>query len=152
MEIVKIRCYGAKAFKYQDVILSKEQLEAINESQQSAIRTIYYVFNIILKLFTPFVPAICEEIYSCLYEDEFNKTKSISSRGTWPKVNDLIENFSSLEIGDITIRILSEVRKYKSEQNMSIKEIVDKVTVYTPVKKVNSVVEDLKNVCYVNHI
>ena len=152
LEIVKIRCYGAKAFKYQDVILSKEQLEAINESQQSAIRTIYYVFNIILKLFTPFVPAICEEIYSCLYEDEFNKTKSISSRGTWPKVNDLIENFSSLEIGDITIRILSEVRKYKSEQNMSIKEIVDKITVYTPVKKVNSVVEDLKNVCNVNHI
>ena len=152
LEIVKIRCYGAKAFKYQDVILSKEQLEAINESQQSAIRTIYYVFNIILKLFAPFVPAICEEIYSCLYEDEFNKTKSISSRGTWPKVNDLIENFSSLEIGDITIRILSEVRKYKSEQNMSIKEIVDKVTVYTPVKKVNSVVEDLKNVCNVNHI
>ena len=152
LEIVKIRCYGAKAFKYQDVILSKEQLEAINESQQSAIRTIYYVFNIILKLFTPFVPAICEEIYSCLYEDEFNKTKSISSRGTWPKVNDLIENFSSLEIGDITIRILSEVRKYKSEQNISIKEIVDKITVYTPVKKVNSVVEDLKNVCNVNHI
>ena len=152
LEIVKIRCYGAKAFKYQDVILSKEQLEVINESQQSAIRTIYYVFNIILKLFTPFIPAICEEIYSCLYEDEFNKTKSISSRGTWPKVDDLIENFSSLEIGDIAIRILSEVRKYKSEQNMSIKEIVDKVTVYTPIKKVNSVVEDLKNVCNVNHI
>ena len=35
---------------------------------------------------------------------------------------------------------------------MSIKEIVDKITVYTPVKKVNSVVEDLKNVCNVNHI
>ena len=153
LEIAKVRCYGAKAFKYQDKNLSQEEIEKIEKGQQSAIRTIYYVFNAILKMFAPFVPAICDEIYSCLYEEEFNTTKSISSRGTWPKIDDFIESQTSLEIGNIAINILAEVRKYKSEKNISIKEIIEDVVVYIDTtKKIDFVVEDLKNVCNVNNI
>ena len=99
------------------------------------------------------IKAICDEIYSCLYEEEFNTTKSISSRGTWPKIDDFIESQTSLEIGNIAINILAEVRKYKSEKNISIKEIIDEIIVYIDTtKKIDFVAEDLKNVCNVNNI
>ena len=153
LEIAKVRCYGTKAFKYQDKVLSQEEFNKIEKGQQSAIRATYYVFNAILKMFAPFVPAICDEIYSCLYEEEFNMTKSISSRGTWPKVEDFAESHNSLEIGNIAVRVLAEVRKYKSEKNISIKEVIEEIFIYTDAtKKIDFIVEDLKNVCNVNNI
>ena len=153
LEIVKVRCYGASGFKYKDLELSKEETERINKGQQSAIRTIYYVFNAILKLFAPFVPSIADEIYSSLYEDEFNITKSISSRGTWPVVENLVYDNEAEEIGQTALDIIAEVRKYKSEKNISIKEVIDEINVYTcNADKMNSVAEDLENVCNVKSI
>ena len=80
-------------------------------------------------------------------------TKSISARGTWPKVEDLAESHNSLEIGNIAVRVLAEVRKYKSEKNISIKEVIEEIFIYTDAtKKIDFIVEDLKNVCNVNNI
>ncbi len=153
LEIVKVRCYGANGFKYKDLNLSQEEIEKIGRGQQSAVRTIYYVFNIVLKLFAPFVPAIADEIYSSLYEEEFNRTKSISARGNWPKADDLVEDGEAEKVGQVALNIIAEVRKYKSEKNISIKEIIDKIEVYTDIaNEMDGVAEDLKNVCNVNNI
>ena len=46
---------------------------------------------------------------------------------------------------------MADVRKYKSEKNISIKEVVEKITVYTNVD-VSACVDDLKNVCNVGNI
>lgn len=151
LEIAKIRCYGATGFKYQDKELNNTEIDVINKSQQSGVRTIYYVFNAILKMFAPFVPTICDEIYSCIYENEFNKSKSISARGTWPKFNDFVNDSDAEKIGEVAKNILAEVRKYKSDKNISIKEIIDNINVYCDADLI-SVVEDLKNVCNVNNI
>ena len=71
LEIVKVRCYGINGIKYKDSTLTEEEKNKINLGQISAINTIYYVFNYLLKMFAPFVPCVCEEIYSYLYEEEF---------------------------------------------------------------------------------
>jgi valyl-tRNA synthetase len=150
LEIVKVRCYGATGFKYKEQQLTTEQIENINKKQQSAICAIHYTFNIILKLFAPFLPAICDEVYANLYEDEFKLRKSISSRGTWP----IIENVDSKyeKLGELVANILNEVRKYKSEKNISIKEVIQSIKVNTPIELDNNTIDDLKNVCNVDDI
>lgn len=154
LEIIKGRAYGLNFLTYKGIeisTISQEEQEKIVKGQQSAIRTVYYVFNYILKLFAPFMPAICEEIYSSLYEEEFEKTKSISSRGNWVDSNIFIKNEDVENIGNTAVQILAEVRKYKSEKNISIKEIIENITVHCDCNLAN-VIEDLKNVCNVNDI
>ncbi|MDR1498697.1 MAG: valine--tRNA ligase [Rickettsiales bacterium] len=150
LEIVKVRCYGADGEKYRDKNLTDVEKTTITISQHSAIRTIYHVFKAILKLFAPFVPAICDEIYSCLYEDEFRAIKSISARGNCAKGEDFIENESAEKIGQAALQVIADVRKHKSEKNISIKEVVKDINVHTDVD-LSSIMGDLKNVCNVNN-
>ncbi len=154
LEIVKGRAYGLEFLNYNGIdvsALSDEEKNKIILKQQSAIRTIYYVFNAILKLFAPFVPSICDEIYSCVYEDEFNSVKSISSRGNWVKTDDLVENNNVKQIGDVILNVVADVRKYKSERNISIKEMIELLTINTDVD-ISLCLSDLKNVCNVKNI
>ena len=137
--------------KYQDKNLTEEEIENITKSQQSAIRTIYYVFNALLKLFTSYVQSICEEIYSNLYEEEFNIKKSVSARGNWVNFDNFINDVEAEKIGKVVLNIVAEVRKFKSDKNISIKEIIDTATIYCDVD-LSNVIEDLKNVCNVNNI
>ena len=97
------------------------------------------------------MPHITDELYSCLYEDEFNKLKSISARGNCANADDFEKNGKIEEIGEVAKLILSEVRKYKSEKNISIKEIIESIEVYCNYD-LSGVLEDLKNVCNVNNI
>lgn len=150
LEISKVRCYGANGTKYQGIELKQEEIEKINQDQLSAINTIYFVFNYVLKLFAPFIPCVCEEIYSCLYEEEFLKTKSINARNNGVKINFEVED--NKKIWDIVLRIVADVRKFKSEKNISIKEVLEKIEVSCDIELDNCVIEDLKNVCNVKNI
>lgn len=151
LEIVKIRCYGAEGIKYQNINLTKEEVEDIKKSQISAIKTIYHVFNSILKLFAPFIPVVTEEIYSCLFEDEFNRKKSIHSMGNLPKVKILEYGEEIAAIGSIVLKIVADIRKYKSEKNMSMKDIIEKTEIHSPYN-LESVIEDIKNVCNITSV
>lgn len=151
LEIAKIRCYGINAIKYQNIELTEQQREEITNGQISAILTIKKVFEALLKLFAPYLPHITDELYSCLYENDFNATKSISSRGNWIDINDFKKDENIEKIGEIAKNILAEVRKYKSDKNISIKEIIEKIDVYCDCN-LSGVIEDLKNVCNVNNI
>lgn len=146
LEIVKIRCYGVEGTKYQNINLTEEEAKNITKSQISAVKTIYHVFSSILKLFAPFIPVITEEIYSCLFEDEFNEKKSIHSRGNLPKVKILEYGEEVTAIGIIVLKIVADVRKYKSEKNMSMKDVIGEIKIHTPYN-LKSVIEDIKNVC-----
>ena len=150
LEISKVRCYGANGTKYQGIELKQDEVEKINQDQLSAINTIYFVFNYVLKLFAPFIPCVCEEIYSCLYEEEFLKTKSINARNNGVKINFEVED--NKKIWDIVLRIVADVRKFKSEKNISIKEVLEKIEVSCDIELDNCVIEDLKNVCNVKNI
>ena len=149
LEIVKVRCYGINGIKYKDLTLTEEEKNKINSGQISAINTIYYVFNYLLKMFAPFVPCVCEEIYSCLYEEEFIEKKSINGCGNCAKIDFVVDNYDIL--WSLLLKIIADVRKYKSEKNISIKEIVETLEVVTK-ENIDDCVDDLKNVCNVNNI
>lgn len=151
LEIVKIRCYGAFGIKYKDIKLNEKEIEIVTKTQISAIKTIYHVFNAILKLFSPFLPVITEEIYHCLYEDEFNKKGSIHCRGNLPKIKYFGDKKEIEDIGNMVLKVISDVRKYKSERNMSIKDSLETVDIYSNIG-LNNVIEDIKNVCSITNV
>ena len=151
LEIVKIRCYGAEGIKYQNINLTENEVKDIKKSQISSIKTIYHVFNSILKLFAPFIPVVTEEIYSCLFEDEFNEKKSIHSRGNLPKIKILKFREEVVAVGNAVLKIVADVRKYKSGKNMSMKDMVKKIEIHSP-NNLESVIEDIKNVCNIDSV
>ncbi|MDR1425408.1 MAG: valine--tRNA ligase [Rickettsiales bacterium] len=146
LEIVKIRCYGPNSNKYKEKELAKAERDRILRSQRSALETIYHVYRALLKMFAPFVPVICEEIYSCLFEEEFTRTKSIHSRGNCAKAIEMAPDKNLEAIGLAILQIVADVRKYKSEKGISLKETLEKLTIHG-LTGLESAREDIENVC-----
>ena len=148
LEICKVRSYGLSAEKLVGLNLNKEQTQQILQKQLSTLATLNLCLKNILKLFAPFIPHITEEIYSIIYHDEFLIKKSIHARGNCAKLpknlNLLLPNI--LEIGDEILKILFEVRKYKSEKNLSMKTPISSLNIGCK-HDLNPFLDDLLNVC-----
>ncbi len=146
LEIIKVRAYGVKGEKFANINLSDEQKAEIERSQLSAIYTLFFCLKNILKLFAPFIPHISEEIYNQFFAADFAKTGSIHARGTWPDINQGFFASEFHDLGQAALKLIFEVRKFKSDNNLSMK---------TPIKKMvinfdadfTMIIEDLKNVC-----
>jgi len=111
------------------------------DSRESAQYTLYTCLLNILKLFSPIIPFITEEIYQNYFIKK-EKEKSIHLC-KWPEEDKKINNKKIENLGDKFIETISFVRKKKAEENKSLK---------TPVKllycdkKLNDVLEELKAV------
>lgn len=93
------------------------------EDGQSAIVTLYYVFDCILKIFGIFLPYITEELHNSIFN-----TGSIHAKSSWPKSREFsIEN--DVSEGILIVDILGMIRKSKSEKGLSVGANVEKVTI-----------------------
>lgn len=126
LELVKKRAYG----------------ETVNtKANLSAKQTLAYVLNITLRLFAPFLPYITEEIYHQIYSHN-----SVHNRGNWP--NELTYDKFFEEEGDSCIQVLNLVRKIKSDNHISIKNLIKNLTIKANKEKFSQSVEnDLQAVC-----
>lgn len=123
LELVKVRAYN------KDI---------------SAINSLYLCLNTILKLFAPFLPHITEEIYNTIFDQN-----SIHRRGNWPQLNKYIYNEEAEKIGQAAVGILNVVRKFKAEQNLSLKATIEQLNIAindNHTIKIISILNDLKNV------
>lgn len=87
--------------------------------------TIYHAFLEILKLYAVYTPHIADYIYQEIYrpyEKEVSLHKLI-----WSKVN--VKNVELLDFGEELKNTITEVRKFKSENSLSMKESLETVTV-----------------------
>ncbi len=146
LEICKVRSYGLVAEKLAGAELNASQQAEIIAKQQSAIATLRICLNTLLKIFAPFIPHICDEIYSTIFAEEFAQTKSINARGNWPKLSPEFFNQKYLEIGEAALAVIFEVRKFKSEKNISMKTTVKKLLINCE-KDLSEIAADLQNVC-----
>ena len=106
MEIVKDRLYNPQ-------VRGKEQRE-------SAQYALYQTLLSVLKMVAPIMPHITEEIYQLYFAArEGKKSIHISS---WPESNQKIIDEKAELAGDLGVDIINTVRKYKSEQQLSMKE------------------------------
>jgi len=84
----------------------------------------YALYNIllkVLKLFAPFAPFVTEEIFSYYYKETEGPRSIHLSK--WPDSSGL-ENEEIEKIGDRFVEVLSNVRKFKSDNGKSLKEEV----------------------------
>ncbi|MFA5310481.1 MAG: valine--tRNA ligase [Candidatus Paceibacterota bacterium] len=92
IEFVKYRLYGED-----------------NESKKAAQTTLKKVFINILKMFAPILPFITEEIYQ-------NFAKESIHISSWPKAEEVKDEPDFIE----AISAIDEIRKYKSENQISL--------------------------------
>ena len=148
LEICKVRSYGLSAEKLAGVELDQTQKQQIIAKQLSSIATLSLCLKNILKLLAPFIPHITEEIYATIFHDEFAQKKSIHARGNCAKLpeNLTIINQENIEkIGEELLAIIFEVRKFKSEKNLSMKVPIAILEIASKLD-LSSVSEDLLNV------
>jgi valyl-tRNA synthetase len=137
LELVKTRAYGEQAND--------------TAGQQSALCTLYHCLEALLRLLAPFVPHICEEIYSHVFEDKFKAQGSIHARGTWPLAEHYPYDANAERAGLACVDVLNIIRKAKSEAGVSIKYPVAKVDIHSLAaapapawKDILSILSDLK--------
>ncbi len=105
IEIVKHRLYRPEEFGEKE--------------RYSGQVTVRYILKNILQMFSPFFPFVTEEIYSKVFEDEFNKNKSIHLS----KLED-VKNWKdekALENGNYLMEILGNLRGRKTDEGVSLK-------------------------------
>ncbi len=113
LEIAKDRLYNPEQHR-----------EGARESGQYAL---YEASLNILKLFAPIMPYITEEIYQ-LYHAEKEKLLSIHV-SQWPQFNEKLVYNDAEKTGDYAVDIISAVRKFKSEKNLSLKTELKMLTI-----------------------
>ncbi|MEW6063559.1 MAG: valine--tRNA ligase [Nanoarchaeota archaeon] len=113
-----------------------------NEAKKSAQYTLYNSLLTILKLIAPITPYITEEIYQSYFiKKEKQKSIHITS---WPRYDAKMIDNKSEEIGDLFVKILSEVRQFKTKNNKSLKEQVILTLDKKDKEKLEPVLADLK--------
>lgn len=134
LEIVKDRLYNPET----------RGEEARKSGQKALGKTLLSV----LKLLAPIMPHITEEIYQL----GFKEAKSIHIGG-WPTVQEELIDEKAEQVGDIVLDLIAAVRKWKSEQQLSLKEELKELIIAQEHKQLlASALEDLKAVTKVNKI
>lgn len=111
LEIVKERLYQPEKHGY--------------EQRRSAQQALYYCLLNVLKLYSIYVPHITEY----LYQEYFSKKESCISihKLCWERINGL--DSSKINFGDKLKEIISETRKYRSENSLSMKTEIEEVVI-----------------------
>ena len=107
-----------------------------------------------LKLFAPILPHITEEIYQLYYASgEDVKSIHVSS---WPSFDEKLVDVDSERAGDYGVDIINAVRKFKSEQQMSLRAELSSLVLISEDdgfdKLILEIVDDLKSVLKVGEI
>jgi len=136
LEFVKIRIYD------------EEQKDP--SGKKSAATTMATVFDVVLKLFAPFLPYITEELHDILFDTEV----SVHGKSSWPEAAKVTYNNDAEDTGKNIVEIVDVIRKYKAEKEISIKAPISKVTIFCVDKKYDfsDSLLDLKNVMSINEL
>lgn len=110
--------------------MAKERLynpdNKYGDSQKAAQQTLATVFLEVLKMYSPFVPHITEYIYQELYKSKL-KDELLSTS----KFKELPYDKKYIEFGDAMKKVVGDVRKYKTERNLSMKEPIEELKIST---------------------
>jgi valyl-tRNA synthetase len=132
--------------------LYNEEKKSI-ERRKAAQFTLYHCLFKVIQLLAPICPHICEEIYQN-FPVVLNRKKSIHIT-EWPEpnmnmINDQVENE-----GDVLLAIVSEIRRIKSENKISLKAPIATIQIYTDQKFLNTInthKNDIAQIIHANQI
>ncbi len=135
LEIVKPRLYG----------------ENFSEtSREKAKFTLYILMLSILKLYSPFIPFITEELFQIYFKNR-EKEKSIH-QGLLPQIDPRFMAPGLKQEFDNVIDIISTIRKYKSEKKISLKKEINGLLIQTKNKGIKKYFRLIRSVMNIRSI
>ena len=130
----KLRSFFWNSFCDDYLEICKQRLENDNESAEQALRTVHQK---VLKMFAPIMPHITEEIWREMYS-----SKTIH-RDSWPEKEGVK---ASEERGDRAMKVISSLRKYKSDNQMALNDEISSVKVFGDIKGLESAVKEVMHI------
>jgi valyl-tRNA synthetase len=109
VELVKERAYGERG----------------GEQQASAKATLSLTLDVLLRLFAPFLPFVTEEVWSWWREGSVH-------RQAWPTLGEVAVDDGEVRLLSMVGDALSQVRKAKSEAQVSMRTDVPRAVVHGP--------------------
>lgn len=119
------------------------------EATNSAKNACFFVLQRMLKLFAIFLPHITEEIY----QDYFKKYETTSSIHL-TQIEDIKFDFENESIiqGDDVVEIVTAVRRFKSENGLSMKDELSKVEIIGYKDYIKDFETDIKDTCSIKEL
>ena len=120
----------------------------------SAKWTLYKTLLTILKMFSPIIPFITEEIYQNMFkENEKDVSIHVSS---WPEIENEFIDSEIESTGDMAVAIISAIRQYKSSKGLALNSEVGKLVIDCEDdetrQKISTVSDDIKGTMKVKDI
>ena len=109
--------------------------------KESISFTLYTIGLGIIKLFAPFIPHICEELYQ-LYYKQYEKEDSIHL-SSWPSLD--LFNQDKEETGELIKTYIAQVRAWKSEQGLPLNAPLSATATYAS----KEIIKRLENNSYI---
>jgi len=98
-----------------------------DESRRSAQFTLFHTLDVVLRLLAPICPHITDALYRELWSSR-PKSESIHS-DAWPVPDEALIDQESEKKGGIVVRVISEIRRVKSEKRLSMKAPIKRLKV-----------------------
>ena len=92
----------------------------LTAEQRSALHTVHHATLVLIRLFAPFLPFVCETLNDVFAGESGRETTSVHARGSWPNPEDQVEPGLFSEAGMLAIDVIGGVRKLKSELGVSV--------------------------------
>jgi valyl-tRNA synthetase len=95
------------------------------EARRSGQEGLYRSLISIIKMMAPIMPHVTEEVYQWYFAEAEGKESVHAS--SWPEADEKLINEEMEAAGDLGVDVINAIRKYKSEQKMSMKEELEEV-------------------------
>jgi len=102
--------------------LVKGRLYARDATRDGACRVLHSALDTLCRLMAPFTPYFAEECYSYLGQGSVHAS-------TWPEPGE--EDPDTREHGDLLIRIVAELRRYKHEKGLALNAPMGRVAIFS---------------------
>ncbi len=142
-ELVKQFFWHDMADNYLEIVKRR-----LYDGDERALYVMYHAFLETLKMLAPVMPFVTEEIYNRMYR-EYEGSESIHCE-SWPQVQDY-GYLESHETGELGVEAISALRKYKSEQNLSLNADIEEARIYGP-KNLEQVKKDIMKAMSVENL
>lgn len=116
-------------------------------ARKSGLYASYHTLLGMLKCFAIYIPHVTEEIYQGYFAGQ-EEAVSIHRSFIKPVPVAADSGDTAFEVGEAAVKIISELRKYKSEHNLSLKEEIETVNVQLDKEiDLKDAAEDIKATC-----
>ena len=103
--------------------LVKGRLYSDEPGRDGACRALTAALDTLCRMMAPYAPHFSEECYSFLDKGSVHKT-------SWPAP--VARDQASLEDGELLVKLVSELRRYKHENGMALNAPMGKISVFSP--------------------